>query len=120
MALVQTLMVHGNLPQRSVTPLVFGIDFRYLKEKNKLFQVSQPWLHGCLARQEDVEAVFCCVGGGGLLAGVASFLKAVKPDIKVRNWMWNKEHGIIWNHMESSIPGSSRYVKFLPFGRFFR
>lgn len=33
-------------------------------------------------RQEDVEAVFCCVGGGGLLAGVAAFLKAVKPDIK--------------------------------------
>ena len=30
-----------------------------------------------------MEAVFCCVGGGGLLAGVASFLKAVKPDIKV-------------------------------------
>ena len=56
-------------------------------------------------RQEDVEAVFCCVGGGGLLAGVASFLKAVKPDIKVRvedrSWMWlNKGHGILWN-MES-------------------
>ncbi|CAJ1352751.1 unnamed protein product [Effrenium voratum] len=33
--------------------------------------------------KEDVEAVFCCVGGGGLLAGVASFLKAVKPSIKV-------------------------------------
>lgn len=35
-----------------------------------------------LRAQEDVEAVFCCVGGGGLLAGVAAFLKAVKPDIK--------------------------------------
>lgn len=33
--------------------------------------------------KEDLEAVFCCVGGGGLLAGVASFLKAVKPSIKV-------------------------------------
>ena len=26
--------------------------------------------------------MFCCVGGGGLLAGVAAFLKAVKPEIK--------------------------------------
>lgn len=33
--------------------------------------------------KEEVEAVFCCVGGGGLLAGVAAFLKAVKPEIKV-------------------------------------
>ncbi|CAK9040387.1 L-threonine dehydratase biosynthetic IlvA (Threonine deaminase) [Durusdinium trenchii] len=33
--------------------------------------------------KEDVEAVFCCVGGGGLLAGVGAFLKAVKPSIKV-------------------------------------
>lgn len=37
-----------------------------------------------VALQEDVEAVFCCVGGGGLLAGVGAFLKAVKPSIKVR------------------------------------
>ena len=29
-----------------------------------------------------MEAVFCCVGGGGLLAGVGAFLKAVKPEIK--------------------------------------
>jgi threonine dehydratase len=33
--------------------------------------------------QEEVDAVFCCVGGGGLLAGVGIFLKAVKPNIKV-------------------------------------
>lgn len=33
--------------------------------------------------KEDVEAVFCCVGGGGLLSGVGIFLKTVKPSIKV-------------------------------------
>ncbi|MDT7849242.1 threonine ammonia-lyase, biosynthetic [Methylophilus sp. VKM B-3414] len=30
-----------------------------------------------------IEAVFCCVGGGGLLAGMAAYLKAVRPEIKV-------------------------------------
>ncbi len=32
---------------------------------------------------EPIEAVFCCVGGGGLLAGVAAYIKAVRPEIKV-------------------------------------
>ena len=43
---------------------------------------TQVHLNVCFSTEEDVEAVFCCVGGGGLLAGVASFLKAVKPSIK--------------------------------------
>lgn len=33
--------------------------------------------------RENVDAVFCCVGGGGLVAGVGVFLKAIKPSIKV-------------------------------------
>mmetsp|Transcript_58332 Transcript_58332/g.103659 ORF Transcript_58332/g.103659 Transcript_58332/m.103659 type:complete len:568 (-) Transcript_58332:21-1724(-) len=33
--------------------------------------------------KEEVDAVFCCVGGGGLLSGVGVFLKTVKPSIKV-------------------------------------
>jgi threonine dehydratase len=32
---------------------------------------------------EPIEAIFCCVGGGGLLAGIAAYVKAVRPDIKV-------------------------------------
>lgn len=32
---------------------------------------------------EEVHAVFCCVGGGGLLAGVGAYLKALKPSIKM-------------------------------------
>lgn len=32
---------------------------------------------------ESIEAIFCCVGGGGLLAGVATYIKAVRPEIKV-------------------------------------
>jgi threonine dehydratase len=33
--------------------------------------------------KEPIEAIFCCVGGGGLLAGIAAYIKAVKPEIKV-------------------------------------
>ncbi|MEK9825262.1 MAG: threonine ammonia-lyase, biosynthetic [Methylotenera sp.] len=30
-----------------------------------------------------IHAIFCCVGGGGLLAGIAAYVKAVCPEIKV-------------------------------------
>ena len=32
---------------------------------------------------EPIEAIFCCVGGGGLLAGVAAYVKSIRPDIKI-------------------------------------
>ncbi len=32
---------------------------------------------------QDIEAVFVPVGGGGLIAGVAAYLKYIRPDIKV-------------------------------------
>ena len=32
---------------------------------------------------EDIEAVFVPVGGGGLLAGIGSYIKNVKPDVKI-------------------------------------
>lgn len=32
---------------------------------------------------ESIEAIFCCVGGGGLIAGIAAYVKAKRPDIKV-------------------------------------
>ncbi len=32
---------------------------------------------------EPIEAIFCCVGGGGLLAGIAAYIKAMRPEIKV-------------------------------------
>ena len=30
-----------------------------------------------------IHAIFCCVGGGGLLAGVAAYIKAMRPEIRV-------------------------------------
>lgn len=32
---------------------------------------------------DDLEAVFCCVGGGGLIAGVGVWIKRVAPHVKV-------------------------------------
>jgi threonine dehydratase len=31
----------------------------------------------------DLDVVFACVGGGGLLAGIASYIKALRPEVKV-------------------------------------
>jgi len=39
-----------------------------------LRQISEP---------DQLDAVFVPVGGGGLIAGIAAFLKALKPDIKI-------------------------------------
>ncbi len=30
-----------------------------------------------------IHAIFCCVGGGGVLAGVAAYIKRLRPEIKV-------------------------------------
>jgi threonine dehydratase len=32
---------------------------------------------------EPIEAIFCCVGGGGLLAGIAAYVKQLRPEIKI-------------------------------------
>ncbi|MBI1175588.1 MAG: threonine ammonia-lyase, biosynthetic [Sideroxydans sp.] len=34
-------------------------------------------------RQAPIHAIFCPIGGGGLIAGVAAYVKQVRPDIKV-------------------------------------
>ena len=32
---------------------------------------------------EDIDAIFVAVGGGGLIAGIAAYIKSVRPDIRV-------------------------------------
>ena len=32
---------------------------------------------------QDLKAVFCCVGGGGLIAGVGTYIKRIAPHVKV-------------------------------------
>lgn len=73
--------------------------FRFLDERqweSEPYSFVHPWIepdvligHGTLgleiaAQCEDLDSVFIPVGGGGLLAGVASALKAVRPEIRIR------------------------------------
>ena len=32
---------------------------------------------------DNLQAIFCCVGGGGLIAGVASYVKRIAPHVKI-------------------------------------
>jgi len=32
---------------------------------------------------QPIEAIFCAVGGGGLIAGIAAYVKSLRPDIKI-------------------------------------
>ncbi|KAJ3004626.1 hypothetical protein HKX48_001133, partial [Thoreauomyces humboldtii] len=34
-------------------------------------------------RQDRLDAIFVCCGGGGLLSGIAAFVKRIRPDIKI-------------------------------------
>lgn len=35
------------------------------------------------AKLHNLEAVFCCVGGGGLIAGVGAYIKRIAPHVKI-------------------------------------
>ena len=33
--------------------------------------------------QQPIHAVFCCIGGGGLISGVAAYIKRLRPETKI-------------------------------------
>ncbi|EEA22861.1 threonine deaminase [Talaromyces marneffei ATCC 18224] len=35
------------------------------------------------AKLHNLEAVFCCIGGGGLIAGVGAYIKRIAPHVKI-------------------------------------
>lgn len=45
--------------------------------------IAKELLDQCDALDTELDAVFVCVGGGGLLAGIVAYIKALKPKIKV-------------------------------------
>jgi threonine dehydratase len=82
------------------TPVLVPVEevFRYLREhgwESEPYSFIDPWIdrtvitgHGSigleiLADCPEVDSVFISVGGGGLIAGVASAMKALKPSVKV-------------------------------------
>ena len=54
------------------------------------FTVAGQGTIGCeILRQlgpqvDSLQAVFVAVGGGGLIAGIAAYIKALKPEVKVQ------------------------------------
>lgn len=81
-------------------PVLVPMDevFRYLKEhgwEDEPYAFIHPWTnrnvmigHGSIALEiikdcPEVESVFIPVGGGGLLGGVGSALKRLKPEVKI-------------------------------------
>jgi threonine dehydratase len=94
---------HKNVSRLGGTVVLHGADFDAAKEEAHRLQK----LHGLvsippfddpyviagqgtigmeLLRQtnlSDLEAVFCCVGGGGLIAGVGLYIKRIAPHVKI-------------------------------------
>ena len=44
---------------------------------------SEPCLRQAASDLDALHAIFVPVGGGGLIAGIAAYVKALKPGIKV-------------------------------------
>ena len=91
---IEAVRAHGGEPVLVPTDEVF----RYLREhswENEPYAFIHPWInrdliigHGTMGLEiigecPDVDTVFVPVGGGGLIAGVGSAVKALKPSIRV-------------------------------------
>lgn len=94
---------HQNVSRLGGKVILFGQDFDAAKEECKRLEIKhgltnvppfddpyviagQGTIGMELLRQCNIcelEAVFCCVGGGGLIAGIAVYLKRIAPHIKV-------------------------------------
>ncbi len=91
---IEAVRAYGGEPVLVPTDEVF----RYLREhgwENEPYAFIHPWInrdliigHGTMGLEviaacPDVDTVFVPVGGGGLIAGVGSAIKALKPSIRI-------------------------------------
>ena len=94
---------HQNVARLGGTVILHGDDFDAAKaEAQRLQQIhgltniapfddpyviaGQGTIGMELLRQtnlQDLEAVFCCVGGGGLIAGLGVYIKRIAPQVKI-------------------------------------
>jgi threonine dehydratase len=91
---IEAVKAYGGIPVLIPMPEVF----RFLKEhlwEQEAYSFIHPWTnrqvmigHGSLGLEimeaaPDVDTVFIPVGGGGLMAGVGSAIKAVNPSVRI-------------------------------------
>ncbi len=91
---IEAVRAYGGEPVLVPTDEVF----RYLREhawENEPYAFIHPWInrdliigHGTMGLEviaacPDVDTVFVPVGGGGLIAGIGSAVKALKPSIRI-------------------------------------
>lgn len=92
-----------NVRRLGANVVEFGDDFdaakkeayRRMKEHGLTMipPFDDPWViagQGTIALElhqqtklRDVEAIFCCVGGGGLIAGIGAYVKRMAPHVKI-------------------------------------
>ena len=94
---------HSNVSRLGGTVILHGEDFdaakaeaKRLEKLHNLIEVSpfdDPYViagQGTIGMEilrqtnlQDLEAVFCCVGGGGLIAGIGVYIKRIAPHVKI-------------------------------------
>ncbi|KAF2454254.1 tryptophan synthase beta subunit-like PLP-dependent enzyme [Lineolata rhizophorae] len=94
---------HKNVSRLGGSVVLHGADFDAAKEESHKLSVQhgltqippfddpyviagQGTIGMELLRQtnlQDLEAVFCCVGGGGLIAGTGVYIKRIAPHVKI-------------------------------------
>ena len=50
---------------------------------NQTSSSCQNWRILQALQSKNIDSVFVCCGGGGMLAGVAAYIKALNPEVKV-------------------------------------
>lgn len=93
----------ANVSRLGSKIVLFGNDFDAAKEECKRLETKHgltnihpfddPYViagQGTIAMEimrqcniADLKAVFCCVGGGGLIAGIGVYIKRIAPHIKI-------------------------------------
>jgi len=91
---IEAVKAYGGIPVLIPMPEVF----RFLKEhlwEQEAYSFIHPWTNGkvmighgslgleILEDEPDVDTVFIPVGGGGLMGGVGSAIKAVNPSVRI-------------------------------------
>jgi len=94
---------HTNVSRLGGYVVLHGADFDASKEKAQELEITHgltqippfddPYViagQGTIGMEilrqtnlQDLEAVFCCIGGGGLIAGIGVYIKRIVPHVKV-------------------------------------